>query len=61
MTRSLIPLALAAAFSIVASAASAACYADYKAKYQTEATPEQKQRFEETKPLHAYVSGHDKS
>lgn len=33
-------------------------YAEWKAKYQREATAEQQQRFEETKPLHAFVSGH---
>lgn len=33
-------------------------YDEWKAKYQTEATPEQKQRYEETKPLHAAISGH---
>jgi hypothetical protein len=36
-------------------------YAEWKDKYQKEATPEQQQRFEETKPLHAFVSGHNKS
>lgn len=30
----------------------------WKAKYQKEATPEQKQKFEQTKPLHAEISGH---
>lgn len=34
-------------------------YADWRAKYQKEATPEQEQKFEETKPLHAFVSGHN--
>lgn len=33
-------------------------YAEWKAKHQREATPEQQQRFEETQPLHAFVSGH---
>jgi len=33
-------------------------YARWKAEFQQEATPEQMQRFEETKPLHADVSGH---
>src|SRR5210317_1061103 len=28
-------------------------YDEWKGKYQREATPEQQQRFEETKPLHA--------
>jgi hypothetical protein len=36
-------------------------YAEWKDKYQKEATLEQQQRFEETKPLHAFVSGHNKS
>lgn len=36
-------------------------YAEWKAKYQTEASPEQQQRFEATKSLHAFVSGHQKS
>ncbi len=36
-------------------------YKEWTAKYQTEATPEQKQRFEDTKPLHAFISGHNKS
>ena len=36
-------------------------YKAWTAKYQTEATSEQKQRFEETKPMHADVSGHNKS
>lgn len=31
---------------------------DWKRQYQTEASPEQKQAFEETKPLHAEISGH---
>jgi hypothetical protein len=35
--------------------------AEWKDKYQKETTPEQQQRFEETKPLHAFVSGHNKS
>jgi hypothetical protein len=35
-------------------------YEAWKARYQTEASPEQKQRFEDTKPLHAFVSGHNK-
>ena len=33
-------------------------YKDWQAKYQKEATPEQKRRFEETKPLHAEIGGH---
>ena len=36
-------------------------YSQWKAKYQTKASEEQLQRFEETKPLHAFVSGHQKS
>jgi hypothetical protein len=34
-------------------------YGDWRNKYQKEATPEQERRFEETKPLHAFVSGHN--
>lgn len=33
-------------------------FEDWKKTYQTDASPEQKQRFEETKPLHAEISGH---
>ena len=33
-------------------------FADWKAKYQKEATPAQQKTFEETKPLHAAISGH---
>ena len=33
-------------------------YAEWKRRYQKEATEEQKRRFEETKPLHAKISGH---
>ena len=33
-------------------------YERWKAEYQREATPEQMQRFEDTKSLHAHVSGH---
>jgi len=33
-------------------------FAEWKAKYQTEASEGQKARFEETKPLHAKISGH---
>ena len=36
-------------------------YSEWKEKYQLEATPEQLQAFEDTKPLHAFVSGHRKS
>jgi hypothetical protein len=31
---------------------------DWKAQYQLDASDEQKARFEETKPLHAKISGH---
>ena len=33
-------------------------FGEWKSKYQTEATEEQKRTFEETKPLHAEISGH---
>ena len=33
-------------------------YKDWQAKYQKEASADQKRRFEETKPLHAEISGH---
>ncbi|EKV31766.1 hypothetical protein C882_3517 [Caenispirillum salinarum AK4] len=33
-------------------------YAEWKDKYQHEASEEQKRQFEETKPLHAEISGH---
>lgn len=33
-------------------------YAEWQAKYQREASDEQKRRFEATKPLHAEISGH---
>jgi len=33
-------------------------YEDWRDKYQAEASDEQKRRFEETKPLHAEISGH---
>ncbi|MGQ9368935.1 DUF1244 domain-containing protein [Azospirillum sp. ST 5-10] len=33
-------------------------YAEWKTLHQREASPEQQQRFEETKPLHAVISGH---
>ncbi len=36
-------------------------YAEWKAKYQQEASDEQLQKFEENKPLHAFVSGHNKA
>lgn len=35
-------------------------FPDWQRKYQKEATPEQKRKFEETTPLHAVISGHDK-
>jgi len=36
-------------------------FAQWKKQFQHEASAEQLQRFEETKPLHAFVSGHQKS
>ncbi len=36
-------------------------YKDWKSGYQTTATDEQKARYEESKPLHAEISGHLKS
>ena len=33
-------------------------YGEWKALYQREATPEQLAAFEQTKPLHAKISGH---
>lgn len=33
-------------------------YSEWKKRHQQEATPEQKARFEETKPLHSEISGH---
>ena len=33
-------------------------YAEWKEKHQKEATPEQQKMFEDTKPLHAEISGH---
>jgi len=35
-------------------------YDEWRKKYQKEATPEQQKTFEDTKPLHAFVSGHQK-
>lgn len=35
-------------------------YPEWKKRHQKEATPEQQARFEETKPLHAEISGHNK-
>ena len=34
-------------------------YDEWRRKYQKEATDEQKRAFEETKPLHAEISGHN--
>jgi len=34
-------------------------YEEWKTKYQPKATPEQLQKFEATKALHAFVSGHN--
>jgi hypothetical protein len=33
-------------------------YDEWRAKYQKEATADQQRQFEETKPLHAVISGH---
>jgi hypothetical protein len=33
-------------------------YGEWKALHQREASPEQRRTFEDTKPLHAFVSGH---
>ncbi|MCB1752539.1 MAG: DUF1244 domain-containing protein [Gammaproteobacteria bacterium] len=33
-------------------------YSEWKTRYQKEATPEQQRQFEQTKPLHAKISGH---
>ena len=35
-------------------------YAEWKDKYQTEASPDQQKKFNDTRPLHAHVSGHNK-
>ena len=35
-------------------------FSEWKQKYQHEATAEQQQKFEDSKPLHAFVSGHQK-
>lgn len=35
-------------------------YDTWKQQYQAEASAEQLERFEQTKPLHAFVSGHNK-
>ena len=34
---------------------------EWKARHQKEVSPEQQRTFEETKPLHAFVSGHQKN
>ena len=34
-------------------------YDDWKDKHQAEASDDQKRKFEETKPLHAEISGHN--
>jgi uncharacterized protein len=34
-------------------------YDDWKNNHQAQATPEQKEKFENTKPLHAKISGHN--
>ena len=34
-------------------------YDEYKSKYQEKASDEQMKKFEETKPLHADISGHN--
>jgi hypothetical protein len=36
-------------------------YDEWKDRNQNAATAEQQQRFEDTKPLHAFVSGHNKN
>ncbi len=36
-------------------------FEQWKSQYQHEASADQKRAFEETKPLHAFVSGHQKS
>ena len=33
-------------------------YIDWKQRYQTPATPEQQRLYEQTRSLHAYISGH---
>lgn len=35
-------------------------YGEWKKQFQKDATPEQQAKYEETKPLHAYISGHNK-
>ena len=34
-------------------------FGEWKAQYQQPASPEQLKAFEDTKPLHAYISGHN--
>ncbi len=36
-------------------------YDEWKAAHQEKATEEQKRRYDETKPLHAHISGHSKA
>ncbi len=36
-------------------------YGEWKERYQEEASPEQVEEFERTKPQHAFVSGHHKT
>ena len=36
-------------------------YDEWKRDFQQEASPEQLKTFEETKPLHAFISGHNKT
>jgi len=36
-------------------------YNEWKDRYQSEASAEQLEKFEETRPLHAFVSGHHKA
>ena len=35
-------------------------FSEWKEKYQTQASAKQQQAFNDTRPLHAYVSGHNK-
>ena len=35
-------------------------FSEWKEQYQTEASPDQQQKFNDTRPLHALVSGHNK-
>jgi len=34
-------------------------YSEWKSRHQKKATPEQMQKFEQSKPLHAKISGHN--